>query len=111
VRREPHHLIFAGVDLEAGEVGHGRIKQTKRMRKANLLEYLKTVTLTQSGRCRRPFTDTIHGENHGLVERRRIEGRGRMAQMMFGEKQPGTIELLIEFPKLLSQQALLEQLF
>src|SRR5437016_14103190 len=34
-----------------------------------------------------------------------------MAQMMFGEKQPRTIELLIEFPKLLSQQALLEQLF
>ena len=86
VRREPHHLIFAGVDLEAGEVGHGRIKQTKRMRKVNLLEDLKTVALTQSGRCRRPFTDTIHGENHGLVERRRIEGRGRMAQMMFGEK-------------------------
>src|SRR5438067_6909317 len=34
-----------------------------------------------------------------------------MAQMMFGEKQSCTIELLIDFLQLLSQQALLEQLF
>ena len=81
------------------------------MRKVNLLEDFKPVALTKRCRRRRPFTDTIHGEDHGLVERRWIERRRRVAQMMFGEQQSGPIELFVEFVQLLSQQALLEQLF
>ncbi len=38
VRREAHHLVFAGVDLEAGEVGERGIQQAERVRKAQLAQ-------------------------------------------------------------------------
>ena len=37
VGREPHHLVLAGVDLEAGVIGEGRVEQAERMRKVDLL--------------------------------------------------------------------------
>ena len=62
VGREPHHLVFAGVDLEAGVIGERRIKQAERMREVDLLEDLERVAVARSPptsspiRRRRPWS-------------------------------------------------------
>ena len=38
VGRQAHHLVFAGIDLEAGVIGEGRIEQAERMREVDLLQ-------------------------------------------------------------------------
>ena len=62
IGREPHHLVFAGVDLEAGVIGERRIEQPERMGKVDLLEDLEPVALGRSQptsspiRRRRPWS-------------------------------------------------------
>ena len=97
VGREPHHLVFAGVDLEAGVIGRGRIQQAERMRKMDLLEDLEPVAVADRRRRRRPFADAVHGQHGGVLERRGIEGRRRVAQMMLAEQQLADVEILGEF--------------
>ena len=46
-----------------------------------------------------------------LVERRGVEGRSRVAQVMLAEQQPALVEIFRERPELVTQQVLLKQLF
>ena len=45
IGREPHHLVLAGVDLEAGVIGERRIEQPQRMGKMNLLKDVEAIAL------------------------------------------------------------------
>jgi len=61
-------------------------------------------------RCR-PFADAVHGENGSFLERRREEGRGRVARVMFGEHQPlGPVDARLQRLQVPDQRVLLEQL-
>ncbi len=43
IGREPHHLVLAGIDLEAGVVGEGRIEQPDRVREVDLAPEIERV--------------------------------------------------------------------
>src|SRR3954471_18319349 len=43
VRREPHHLVFAGVHTEAEVVGERAVQQSERMREVYLAQQLDGV--------------------------------------------------------------------
>src|SRR6185295_8941699 len=64
VRREPHDLVFAGVDLESGVIGERRIEQADRMGKMDLLVYLEIAATTLCERGRRPFPHSVHRQNN-----------------------------------------------
>ena len=88
VGREPHHLVFAGVDLEAGVVGEGRIEQPERMREVQSpCASRDRLPRPNADRRGRPLADAVHREDHRLVERRRKERAGRVALVMLGEQQ------------------------
>src|ERR671912_1624805 len=57
------------------------------MRKLKLAADLERPAATNAERRRGPFPDAVHCQYHGLVERRGVEGAGRMALMMFREQQ------------------------
>ena len=107
---EAHHLVFAGVDLEAGVIGRGGIQQAERMREVDLLEDFELVAVANSGRRRRPFADAVHGEHRRILIRRGVERRSRVAQMMLAEQKLLAVELGRERLQLVGEQALLEQL-
>ena len=88
IGRQPHHLVFAGIDLEAGVVGGGRIQQAERMREMNFLKDLQLAAVADRGRGRRPFADAVHGQHRRALERRGVERRGGMAEMMLAEQEP-----------------------
>ncbi len=54
VRREAHHLVFAGVHLEAGEVGECGIQQAERMREAQLVQDLERAARGRRRSTRSP---------------------------------------------------------
>ena len=82
VRRQPHQLVLAGIDLEAGVVGKGRVEQAERVGPVELLEELYFTSTANPERRRRPFPNTVHGENSGLFERGGKERAGRMGLVM-----------------------------
>ena len=45
IGRKPHHLVFAGVDLEADVIGEGGIEQAERMRPMDLTLQFERVAL------------------------------------------------------------------
>ena len=50
VRREPHHLVFALVDGEAGEIGEGGIQQADGMRKMRFVFEVQLVAAAGADR-------------------------------------------------------------
>ena len=62
VGRQPHHLVLARVDLEAGVVGERRVEQAERVREGDLPERRQLAALAEPGRAswptrrRRPCT-------------------------------------------------------
>ena len=100
VGREPHHLVLAGIDLEAGVVGEGGIEQPERMREVDLLE-------RSSRSLPRPTpTDVVaHSPTPSIVSTAASsngEGknaRGGVAQVMLGEQQLALpVEVARELP-------------
>ena len=87
VGRKPHQLVLAGIDLEAGIVGEGGVEQAEAVREMDLLVDLEVFSIADGGRRGGPFADAVEGEDGGLVERRRIERGGGVAQMMLAEGQ------------------------
>ena len=112
VGRQAHQLVLARVDLEARVIGEGRIEQAERVGKMDLLDGRQGRPLANADRRRRPFADPVHGQDHGLVERRGIKRAGSVGLMMLGEQQlvpqvrAGRVR-----PKLPDQKILLEELF
>ena len=111
VRGEPHHLVFARVDLEAGVVGESGVQEAERVREMDLLLDFQAVAPADRRRGRRPLAHAVHGEHDGLVKRRREKRARRMAQVVLAEEQlfvpPAAARYL---PQLLHEQVFQKQL-
>ena len=92
VGRKAHDLVLARIDFEPRVIGEGRIEEPDAMWPVDLTHRLKCVAAADGNRCRCPFADTVHGQHNGLLKRRREEGGGRMALVVFG-KEKLTIDL------------------
>ena len=80
------------------------------MRKMDFLENFEAIAVADGRRGRGPFTDAVHGEHGRVIERRRIKGGSRVAEMMLAKQQPALVEIPGEFFELIAQQAFLKQL-
>jgi hypothetical protein len=87
IGREPHQLVLARIDLEAGIVGEGRIEQAERVREMDLFVDRELVAFAERDRRRGPLADAVEREHQRALVRRRIEGGRRMAQMVLAERQ------------------------
>ncbi len=87
VRGQPHELVLARVDLEPAEVGDRAVQEAERVRVLDLLEQLDPVAVPGADRRRRPFPDPVDGEDRRALERRGVEGRGRVGGVVLGEEQ------------------------
>src|SRR4051812_4567715 len=84
VGREAHDLVFARVDLEAGEVGEGRIEESERVGPAELMGKVDAISFARSVCGGRPLADAVHGENCRALEWRRIESARRVRLVVLG---------------------------
>ncbi len=108
VRRESHHLVFARVHLEAREVGERRVQQAERMRELQLVDDLERIALADADRRCRPLADAVHGDDRGLLERRRIEGGRGVRFVMLAEQHLAFVALdlaadVVRHPQLLAE--------
>ena len=87
VRGQAHHLVLAGIDLEAGVIREGGVEETQRVREVDLLAHLEVVPRAETYGGGRPLADAVHGQDDGLLERGREEGARRMALVMLGKEQ------------------------
>ena len=83
--REPHDLVFAGIDSEACEVGERRIEKAQRVRKTQLAQHLDVRPTPYADRRGRPFANAVHRDDRGLLERRRVERRRGVRFVMVAE--------------------------
>ena len=88
IRRESHQLVFARVHFEAAEVRECRIQHAERMREPQFVGELNLVPLSNAPGRSGPFTDTVHGEDRGLIKWRRKERARRVRLVMFGKDNP-----------------------
>ncbi len=80
------------------------------MREADLLAHLQRVAVADGERRRRPLAHAVHGEDGGARERRREEGAGRVAQVVFTEEQFRIVaELRVDLAQLAEEVRLEEQ--
>ena len=95
IGRQTHQFVFAGIDPKSAVGSERRVKQSQRMRKTQLLEYLEAIRLPLSNGGRRILTHPIHGEDRRLAERRRVKSAGGVGLMVLCKKnfapvgQPG----------------------
>src|SRR5262249_53576371 len=87
VRREPHKLVLAGIDLKAGVIRESGIQQPKRVWEVQFLEYLQLLTAADCCRRGAPLADAVHREHRCLQEWRGVKRAGSVAQVMLGEQQ------------------------
>jgi hypothetical protein len=85
IRREPHDLVLAGVHLESGVVGEGRVEQAERMREAKLGHQLHPVALPDAPGGGGPLAHAVHGEEGCSRERRGEERRGGVRLVVLGK--------------------------
>ena len=88
---EPHHLVLATVDSEAGVVGKRRVKQAQRMREAELSHQLDAIAPADPETGGRPFADAVEGDERRLLEGRRKKRAGRVRLVVVGEDVPSAI--------------------
>src|SRR5579864_5649122 len=82
------------------------------MRKVDLLDYLEVVAAAQGDGRGGPFPHAIHRQDQGFVKRGWEESTGRVALMVFGEKELGLpIEIGSKALQILMEQTFLEKLF
>ena len=110
VGRKPHHLVFAGVDLEPKVIGQRRIEQAERVGKVQFLEDLEMIAAADAGGRRGPLPHSVHGEHRRLGKGRSEKSRGRVALMMLGKQQPFDIGAGAELLELVAQENFLKQL-
>ena len=85
VGREPHQLVFARIHLEAGVVGEGGVEQAETMGEMDLLVDRQVLAVADGDRRGGPLADAVQRQDGRLVERRRIERGGRVAQVVLAE--------------------------
>ena len=69
IGRQPHDLVLARIDLEAGVIGEGGIEEAQGMGKMDFLGHFETVSRPLADRRGRPFADPVHGQHHRFLER------------------------------------------
>src|SRR5215831_1611869 len=79
------------------------------MREMDLAQNLDAIPTTERYRGGRPFSDTIHRQNHRILERGGIECARRVTEVVLGKEQP-LLPDRPELPQRIAQQFLLEQL-
>ena len=84
---QAHELVFAGVDLEAGVVGEGRVEQAERVREPELVRQLDPVAPADAEAGGRPLADAVEREDRRLLERRREERAGGVRLVVLGEDE------------------------
>ena len=113
IGRQAHHLVLAGVDLEAEVVGEGRVEEADRVREGDLPERGQLAAVAEPGRRGGPLTDPIHAQHRRGGERRRIECRRRVGFVVLAEEEMGKRRRLASVgqgQQLLLQEALQEHL-
>ena len=111
VGREPHHLVLAGVDLEAGVVGEGGVEQAQRVGEVQLAVDREIGRRAQARRGRAPLADAVERQHQRLLERGGVEGGGRVAQVVLGKQQLGRPVMAgLDARELPGEAVLLEQL-
>ena len=110
VGRETHQLVFAGVHLEAGVEGEGRVEQPQGVREVYLPRHLQIVAVADGDGGGGPFANPVQGQDHGVAEGRGVECARRVRLMVFGEQQLGVpVHVRGERAQLAAQQVLLKQ--
>jgi hypothetical protein len=108
---EPHHLVLARVDLEAGVVGERGVEQADAVGKVDLALQVQGVAAADGDRGGGPFSHPIHGQHDGFMEWRGEEGGGRVALVVLGKQELCTdLAARRELRQRLLQVLLLEQL-
>src|SRR5215471_19790779 len=79
------------------------------MREMDLAQNLDAISTTEGYRGGRPFSDTIHRQNHRILERGGIECARRVTEVVLGKEKP-LLPDRPELPQRIAQQFLLEQL-
>src|SRR5262245_30877840 len=113
VGRQAHHLVLAGVDLEAQVVGEGRVEQTDRVREGDLPQRGQLAAVAEPGRRRRPLADAVHAQDGGAREGRRVERGGGVGLVVLAEEDRGKRRRRVaagERPQLVLEKALQEHL-
>src|SRR5262249_37159216 len=82
IRRQAHHFILTGIDLEAGVIGKRGVKQSKRMGKVDLFMDHQLIAVPRKYRNGYPFTHPVHGQERSLFKRRREKCGGGVADMV-----------------------------
>ena len=86
VRRHPHHLVLALVDLEAQKGREDAVEEPQGMWEADLAEKLEVRAPAHAERRGRPLTNPIHGEDRRLVVRRAVEAARRVRDVVAAEQ-------------------------
>jgi hypothetical protein len=84
VRGEPHHLVLARVDAEAGVVGERRVEQPERVGPALLAQRSSVAPRPTPIDAVAHSPDAVDGEHGRLLERRRDRTRSRRATRVLG---------------------------
>jgi hypothetical protein len=82
-----HELVLALVDLEPAVGGERGVEEAERVGEADLLQDLDLVPAPDADRRRRPFARAVDGQDRRVLEGRRVEARGRVADVVLGEEE------------------------
>ncbi len=86
VGRHAHDLVLTFVDLETQVAGECAVQQPERMRVANLVGHLEVDAAPDAERGAGPFSNTVGGDDRGLVERRWKVGAGGVRKVVLAEE-------------------------
>ena len=86
-----HQLVLAGVDLESGEVGEGRVEQAQGMREVQVVRQVDPIAPARSEAGGGPLADAVQGQDRGLLEGAGKEGAGRVRFVVLDEDVPALV--------------------
>src|SRR5690242_18994944 len=87
IRSEAHDLVFARIDFESRVIRKGRVQQSDRVRKWNFPQRRQGVPFTEPSGGRRPFSDSVHAQDRGLLIRRGKKGGGCVRLMVLAKEK------------------------
>ena len=102
VRREPHHLVLVAIVGKAEILGQRLIEDAERMREIDAAVDTDVAALARSPGGAGEIAEAVDRDDHRLVERRDVKGRGEMREVM--------LDVMHLAAKLLAGKALLQKL-
>ena len=86
IGRQPHQLVLPGIDLEPAVIGDGAVEQPERVRVMDLPQRRHGAVVAGGDRRRSPFADPVGDNDRRLAERRRVERRSSVRQVVIDKK-------------------------